>query len=451
MAELRAITTPLPGDVDLEDVAGDDGYLFVRDGIGIAGRGIAARIGGGGGSSARGGAGGGHGDGRIADGAGDGGLWIDGDAVTALAAIDHDDRAGLAGCGPVAIGTIPYRPGAAPSLVIPSLIVGRDADGHRWRTDVFPADGAPAWDELPRAAPPPSAGSFAPAETEVPRTPPPPPSAGSFAVAPITPVDTYLAAVAAARDAVRDGRLVKAVIAREVGITAEQPISVRGILARLRAGFGSSYRYSVDGLVGASPELLIEVRGDMVRSHPLAGTAPRTGDPSADARIAAGLIGSMKDQVEHRVVIDVVHDTLLPYCSYLDWEPEPTIVAVANVQHLGTAIEGRLSQPAPDVLELARLLCPTPALGGHPRDEALALIDAVEGFDRGRYGGAVGWVDASGSGCWAVTIRCAELTDDRRHARLVAGGGIVADSEPHAELAETQAKLQAMLGAIVRP
>ncbi len=400
MADLRAVTTPLVGDVDLNDVAGDDGYLFVRDGVGVAGRGVAARVG--------------------------------GDAVAVLAGIDHDDRAGLAGCGPVAIGTVPYRPGAEPALVIPSVIVGRDADGHRWRTDVFPADGSPA-------------------SEEVPRTPPPPPAAGSFAVAPITPVETYLAAVTAARDAVRDGRLVKAVIAREVGITSDVPISVRGILARLRAGFGSSYRYSVDGLVGASPELLVEVRGDMVRSHPLAGTAPRTGDPTADARIAAGLIGSMKDQVEHRVVIDVVHDTLLPYSSYLDWEPEPTIVAVANVQHLGTAIEGRLSQPAPDVLELARLLSPTPALGGHPRAGALALIDEVEGFDRGRYGGTVGWVDASGSGCWAVTIRCAELSADRRHARLVAGGGIVADSEPEAELAETQAKLQAMLGAIVRP
>jgi len=400
VTELRAVTTPLVDDVDLNDVAGDDGYLFVRDGVGVAGRGVAARIG--------------------------------ADAVAVLAAIDHDDRAGLAGCGPVAIGTLPYRPGGEPSLVVPSLIVGRDTEGHRWRTDVFAADAAPAFDAVPRTAPP-------------------PPAAGSFTVAPITPTPVYLAAVASARDAVRDGRLVKAVIAREVGITSEAPISVRGVLARLRAGFGSSYRYSVDGLVGASPELLIEVRGDMVRSHPLAGTAPRTGDPNADARIAAGLIGSMKDQVEHRVVIDVVHDTLLPYCSYLDWEPEPTIVAVANVQHLGTAIEGRLSQPAPDALELARLLAPTPALGGHPRADALALIDEVEGFERGRYGGAVGWVDSSGSGCWAVTIRCAELSADRRHARLVAGGGIVADSQPEAELAETQAKLQAMLGAIIRP
>ena len=137
--------------------------------------------------------------------------------------------------------------------------------------------------------------------------------------------------------------------------------------------------------------------------------------------------------MEHRVVIDVVHETLLPWCSYLDWEAEPSIVTVANVQHLGTLIEGRLSSPAPNVLELVEALSPTPALGGHPRAEALELIAAVEGFDRGRYGGAVGWVDADGNGTWAVAIRCAEIEGMR--ARLFAGGGIVADSDPHAELA----------------
>ncbi|MCB0956382.1 MAG: chorismate-binding protein, partial [Ilumatobacter sp.] len=142
---------------------------------------------------------------------------------------------------------------------------------------------------------------------------------------------------------------------------------------------------------------------------------------------------------------------LLPWCSYLDEEPEPSIVTVANVQHLGTALEGHLSDPRPNVLELVAALCPTPALGGFPRDEALDLIAAAEGFTRGRYGGAVGWVDAAGDGTWAVAIRCAELSADRRSARLVAGGGIVADSEPLAELAETQAKFQAMLSAIVRP
>jgi isochorismate synthase EntC len=120
------------------------------------------------------------------------------------------------------------------------------------------------------------------------------------------------------------------------------------------------------------------------------------------------------------------------------------------VQHLGTLIEGMLSRPRPTVIELARALSPTPALGGHPRREALALIDAVEGFDRERYGGTVGWTDAAGNGAWAVAIRCAELAGDRHSARLVAGGGIVADSDLAAELAETQAKFQAMLSALIR-
>jgi menaquinone-specific isochorismate synthase len=166
---------------------------------------------------------------------------------------------------------------------------------------------------------------------------------------------------------------------------------------------------------------------------------------------ATDLLASAKNQTEHRVVIDMIHDTLLPWCSYLDWEPEPSIVAVANVQHLGTRMEGHLSDPRPNVLELVRALAPTPAVGGFPRAEALALIEEVEGFERGRYAGSVGWVDSAGDGTWAVALRCAEFSDDRRSARLVAGGGIVADSEPLAELAETQAKFQAMLSAIVRP
>jgi isochorismate synthase len=267
----------------------------------------------------------------------------------------------------------------------------------------------------------------------------------------VTPIEQYLAAVRAVRDDVRDGKLTKAVIAREIAITADRPIDRHGVLQRLKATFGSSYRYAVEGFIGASPELLIEVDGHTVRSHPLAGTAPRTGDITLDAEIADALVASTKNQVEHRVVIDVVHDTLLPWCSFLDWEPEPSIITVANVQHLGTRIEGQLSSPPPNVIELVRALSPTPALGGHPRDDALKLIAAVEGVDRGRYGGAVGWVDAGGNGTWAVAIRCAELSPDRCRARLHAGGGIVADSDPLAELAETQAKFQAMLSALIRP
>lgn len=393
---MRAVTRPLDRDVDLNDIARGDGLLFVRDGVGVAARGVAARV-------------------SLAETPG------------VLAAIDHDDAVGIPGSGPLALGVVPFLPGAPTELIIPSLIVGKGPAGERWLTVIDDAD----------------------TDLTVPSRPHP--TVATFQVRPGIDVATYVAAVATARDAVRAGDLVKAVIARDVIVESDQPFDVHAVLLRLRAGFGSSYRYSVDGFVGASPELLVEVRDGMVRSHPLAGTAPRTGDPTTDARLAQELTASTKNQVEHRVVIDVVNDTLLPWCSYLDWDPEPHIVTVANVQHLGTRVEGPLSRPWPNVLELVQALSPTPALGGHPRNAALALIQRVEAFDRGRYGGAVGWVDSHGNGTWAVAIRCAEFSTDRRSARLFAGGGIVAESEPLAELAETQAKFQAMLSALVRP
>lgn len=391
---MRAHTRPLHTEVDLNDVAGGDGYLFVRDGVGIAGRGVAARV-------------------PFAD------------VAEVLAAVDHVDEVG--GIHPIAIGCLPFEPDSTCELVIPAMVVGKGPRGERWTTVI---DGS---------------------ALDLTAVPQPAARAQSFTVAPLSDVDRYLAAVATARDAVRDGWLTKAVIAREVEVTSVEPIDVHAVLRRLRSSFGSSYRYSVDGFIGASPELLVAVAGNAVRCHPLAGTTARTGDPQTDQRAAMELLASEKNQIEHRVVIDMIYDTLLPWCSYLDWEPEPSVVSVANVQHLGTAMEGHLSNPRPNVLELVRALSPTPALGGYPRDEALELIARVEGFTRGRYGGAVGWVDAAGDGTWAVAIRCAELSPDRRRARLVAGGGIVADSEPLSELAETQAKLQAMLSAIVRP
>ncbi len=391
---MRAVTRRVDNDFDLNDVARGDGFLFVRDGIGIAGRDVAARV--------------------TAD-----------DAVAFLASIEHHDESD-GRSGPLALGSLPFLPGGA-ELIVPARVVRKCTDGSRWLTliddhtadDLFDADT-------------------------------PTPSTARFRVGPLSPVDTYRSAVTAARDAVRRGDLVKAVIARQIVVECDEPIDVHAVLLRLRASFGSSYRYSIEGFIGASPELLVAVDGDIITSHPLAGTTPRSGDPETDRRLAERLVASMKDQIEHRVVIDVVHDTLLPHCSYLDWEPEPSVVPVANVQHLGTRIEGRLSHPHPDVLALARSLSPTPALGGHPRDRALELIADAEGFDRGPYGGAVGWVDAQGNGIWAVAIRCAQLSDDRRRAVLTAGGGIVADSVVDSELAETQAKFQAMLSALVR-
>ena len=393
--------------LDLNDIARGDGTLFVRDGVGFAGRGTAARI--------------------AAD-----------DASAFLAAVEHDTT--VESHRPIAIGVVPFRPGSTCDLLVPEWVVRKSAESPSTITVV--ASGRDDAHRLLSEA----IGWLGSAEP----TAPPTPAAASFTIEPHA-IDHYLAAVETARDAVRAGDLVKAVIARPITVTSDRPIDVHAVLRRLRASFGSSYRYSIDGLIGASPELLIEVDGDTVRSHPLAGTAPRTGDLTNDALLAAELSASVKNQIEHRVVIDVVHDTLLPWASYLDWEPEPSIVTVANVQHLGTRMEGRLSQPGPSVIELVRALSPTPALGGAPRDGAIALIERVEGFERGRYGGAVGWIDAEGNGTWAVAIRCAELSVDRRSARLVAGGGIVADSDPLSELAETQAKFQAMLSAIVRP
>ena len=392
---MRAVTTWFDEDIDLNDFAGGDGFLFVRDGVGLAGRGVAARI--------------------EAD-----------DALAFLASIETHDHVGTAGSGPIAIGVLPFRPGASGKLVVPAVTIGKQSNGRSWITII---DDAP----VPAASPAPL------------------PAAAEFTVRPGVPVEVYLAAVAAARQAVEDGWIEKAVIARDLVVSSDRPIDIHAVLRRLRASFGSSYRYAVDGFVGASPELLVALDGSTVTSHPLAGTTPRTGDPATDARLAAELLASPKNQIEHRVVVNVVHDTLLPWASYLDWEPEPSIVAVANVQHLGTRMEGKLSLPAPDVLTLARALSPTPALGGHPQGKAIELIERVEGFRRGHYGGTVGWVDASGNGTWAVAIRCAEFSPDRRSARLFAGGGIVADSDPHHELAETQAKFQAMLSAIIRP
>jgi menaquinone-specific isochorismate synthase len=391
---VRAVTTALDADVDLNDVARGDGYLFVREGVGFAGRGVAARV------------------------------AID-DAAALLGAIEHDDRLGGTN-GPIAIGAVPFLPGSPAELVVPAVLVGKDASGRSWVTRI---DGA---DERLTA-------------------PPPAPQAAAYTLRQLVAVEHYLAAVAAARDAVRNGRMAKAVIARPIAIESDRPIDVHAVLHRLKATFGSSHRFSVDGLIGASPELLVAVEGDVVSAFPLAGTTRTTGDPALDAQLAAELYASPKNRIEHEAAIAMVRDTLLPFCSYLDWAPEPEIVKVANVQHLGSRAEGRLSKPAASVIELVRALQPTPAVGGHPRETAIDLITSVEGFERGLYGGAVGWVDADGDGRWAVTLRCAELSEDRTTARLVAGGGIVADSDPLSELAETQAKFQAMLSAIVRP
>ncbi|MEY4228097.1 MAG: hypothetical protein RLZ84_689 [Actinomycetota bacterium] len=408
MKGLHVCSRPLTTALDLNAVCRGDGHLFVRDGIGVAGRGVATTC-----SQA--------------------------DVEEVLRGVSAVDEGTDAACGVVAFGIKPFSRESHARFLIPEVLVQKRDDGSQ-TVSLIGTDPHLVTESRLLAV-----------VNDMASTKPNPPSVNSFVVEPLTSIDTYLSAVVAARDAVRRGEIDKAVIARDIQVRSAQPLDVYSILLRLRASFGSSYRFLVGGLLGASPELLVERHGRTIRSHPLAGTAPRTGDPTTDARLASELVASTKNRIEHRVVIDMVHDTLLPHCSYLDWEPEPSIVTVANVQHLGTALEGALVEPPLSVLALVEMLCPTPALGGHPTKEAMELITKVEGMDRGDYGGAVGWIDGRGDGTWAVTIRCAELSADRTRARLFAGGGIVADSEPHSELAETQAKFQAMLSAIVRP
>ena len=390
--------------IDLNAIAGSDGMLFVRNGVGFATRGIAARV-----SS--------H------------------EAKKYLENIKVDDSVNAPGSGPVLIGAIPFDSQQPHDFVLPKLLIRKSDDGRCWVTTIQDTE-LDESESIDVDLSPMHAKSA---------------TSSSYTATPGVDIATYLHAVTVARDAVRSGAITKAVIARDVFVSSSQPIDIHSVLLRLRNSFGSSYQFSVDGFVGASPELLVSIVGGEVSSHPLAGTAPRTGDPAIDAQLATSLLSSTKNQIEHRIVIDAVHDTLLPWCSYLDWEPEASIVAVANVQHLGTHMSGRLSEPFLHVLDAVYALSPTPALGGFPRDKALKLIADVEGMSRGRYGGAVGWLDAQGNGVWAVAIRCAEYSNNNMTARLFAGGGIVADSEPLSELAETQAKLQAMLAAIIRP
>jgi len=382
-------------EIDLNDVAGANGFLFVREGIGFAAIGISARA-----HAAK--------------------------ARELLSAIEYSSDDAPIGVGPIMFGSIPFDTTREADFILPTVTFCKTREGETWVTVI---DDAPI-PEINDGA------------TES--------STAHFDVRDGVSLSTYIAAVEAARNAVRSGELTKAVIARDVFVESDAPIEIHQLLLRLRSSFGTSYRYSFDGFVGASPELLVAIHDDEITSHPLAGTTPRTGDAQKDALLAKQLLESAKNQIEHRVVIDMVHDTLLPHCSYLDWEAEPSVVQVANVQHLGTQLVGKLSEPRMHVLDAALALSPTPALGGFPREQALQLIAQYEGMNRDKYGGAIGWFDSRGNGVFAVAIRCAQFNESRTQARLFAGGGIVADSDPQEELAETQAKLQAMLTAITR-
>ena len=387
-----------PADVDLIGCAGADGVLWEHEGVSLAGRGVATRL-----------------PPALVD------------DFLATVEVEQDD-VDVPGTGAIAVGALPFTPDGGAALVVPERVVGRTADGVVWETTIGVPDTQRHADTAPVR----------------PRRSP-----SGFRLTAVPSHADWCKAVAEAVARIEAGEVEKVVLARAVDVETDGPLVVPDILHRLRALFPSCMVFSVDGFVGASPELLVARLGLDVRSQPLAGTVARSGDAATDARLAGALLASSKDRREHGLVVDAVAAALRPVCDRLDIPATPEIVPLRNVAHLGTTIQGRLAAPAPSALALACRLHPTPAVAGTPTVAALALLARLEGSSRGRYAGPVGWVDARGNGEWAVGIRSAEVRGNR--ARLMSGNGIVAGSDPDDELAETQLKLQALLAAVVRP
>ncbi|MFT7476240.1 MAG: menaquinone-specific isochorismate synthase [Verrucomicrobiales bacterium] len=353
-----------------------------------------------------------------------------GSIQASLAALIGEDDLQLPGTGPVGFTALPFDRSITGQLFVPAIVIGRFEDVRFVTTmngETLEYVEALVEQVLDRPDP------ASPTEIELHLDR----SAESWR-------DDV---VGRARAHIGNTSLRKAVFARSLTLRANDDFPIAPIVRDLAERFDTALLFVIDGFIGASPELLISRRGRIVRAHPLAGTAARDRDPERDVAQVEGLLSSSKDRIEHRITIDWLLEELLPFCSYVDAEPEPSILTLSNVHHLGTIVEGMLSEPAAPVLNLVAAVHPTPAVGGDPQADALALIDELEGFDRGRYGGPAGWVDAAGNGEFAVSVRTAQI--DGSTATIAAGVGVVAQSDPQAELEETQAKFRAMLGTFL--
>jgi menaquinone-specific isochorismate synthase len=250
----------------------------------------------------------------------------------------------------------------------------------------------------------------------------------------------WMAVVAEAVRRIGDGALGKVVLARDLVATAANRIDVRWPLHRLAQSYPMCWTFHVDGLFGATPELLVRRERGLVTSRVLAGTIRRTGDDERDLALAATLARSSKDHEEHEYAVRSVADALEPHCMSMIVPETPFVLHLPNVMHLASDVAGVVHDASTvSSLQLAASLHPSAAVGGTPTTEAVALIAEIEGMERGRYAGPVGWMDATGDGEWGIALRSAEVAGNT--VRLFAGCGIVADSDPEAELAESQAKL----------
>ncbi|HET9074451.1 MAG TPA: isochorismate synthase [Solirubrobacteraceae bacterium] len=253
-------------------------------------------------------------------------------------------------------------------------------------------------------------------------------------------------AVARAVQRIRAGELSKIVLAREVRVHAPVDHDPGAVLGVLREGFPECFVYAVGRgaatFIGATPELLVRREGHRASTVALAGSTRRSADPAVDDHLGEQLLRSAKNREENAIVARRIAAGLRPHAVWVTVAPEPVVIRVANIQHLATPVRAQLAEPV-DAVTLAGLLHPTPAVGGEPLAVARRLIPALEGFDRGWYAGTLGWVDATHDGEFCVALRCALLRGPE--ASCFAGGGIVADSDPAAELAETEVKLGALL------
>ena len=386
-----------------------DPVTWLRNGEGLVGWGVAARI-----------------DTRGTTRFRDADKWWT--ELVALARVE--DPIDEPGTGLVAFGSFAFadEPGTS-RLVVPRVLVGRRGD-RAWLTVVG--------DDLDADA----ALDAALAVREPVRAP-----EVTFADGALNS-EQWMSVVADAVARINAGDLEKVVLARDLIATASEPVDVRWPLARLAAQYPMCWTFHVDGMLGATPEMLVRRERGLVTSRVLAGTIRRTGDDAHDLGLAAALARSSKDLEEHEYAVRSVADALEPYCSSMNVPEAPFVLHLPNVMHLATDVNGVVHDAGGgSSLQLAEALHPSAAVGGTPTPTAVALIAEIEGMDRGRYAGPVGWMDAGGDGEWGIALRSAEV--DGATVRLFAGCGIVAESDPEAELAESQAKLVPVRDALL--
>ncbi|MGM1017980.1 MAG: isochorismate synthase [Actinomycetota bacterium] len=351
----------------------------------------------------------------------------------ALVAEAHvDDAVGVPGTGLVAFGALTFDEdsGAESVLTVPSTVIGRRR-GRTWITHVTRVGESPAADAEPREYGPHWAGTVGPGA----QTP-----------------QRYQDSVRRALSEIASGAIGKVVVARDLVGTVPADADLRRLVRALATGYPDTWTFAVDGLLGASPETLVTVQDGTVTARVLAGTIGRGADADGDTTASASLASSLKDLDEHQYAVQSVLASLRPHTRALAASEQPFMLKLPNLFHLATDVEGELSDDA-SALDLVGALHPTAAVAGTPTDAAVALIRTLEPFDRGRYAGPVGWVDAAGNGEWAIALRCAQFDVPSDATAPIpvtayAGAGIVAGSDPETELLETRVKFRPLVDAL---